>query len=361
MIRSGLITAERVGPAVDTIERNATALTQIVEDVLDVSRIISGKIRLNVRALDMATVIHDSVEGILPAADAKGVRIEILVDPRAAPISGDPERMQQVIWNLVSNAVKFTGRGGEVQVRVAPVNAHLEIAVSDTGIGIPPDFLPHIFERFRQADSGTTRERGGLGLGLAIARHLIEMHGGTIQASSAGVGQGTTVRIELPLMVASPEARAERPVHPLAPSAGARIPVPDLHAVRVFAVDDDPDALRLVREILEAAGAQVFTANSAAEALAGLEAARPDVLLADLGMPRMDGFELIARIRRMADPALRDMPAAALTAYARSEDRAKALRSGFQVHLSKPIDPGELMAAIADLAGRSAPQDVPER
>ncbi|MEP6916989.1 MAG: ATP-binding protein, partial [Acidobacteriota bacterium] len=361
MARSGLITGEKLARAVETIERNATSLTQIVEDVLDVSRIISGKIRLNVQPVDMPKVIRDAIEGIMPAADAKGVRIEAIVDPRAAPIAGDPERLQQVLWNLVSNAVKFTARNGKVQIRLSRVNSHVELAVSDTGIGIPPEFLPHIFERFRQADSGTTRERGGLGLGLAISRHLIEMHGGTIHAASGGAGQGATLRVKLPLMIVHPDVDPEKREHPHTSSPGLDIPVPNLHGVRVFAVDDDRDALRLVREILEAAGAEVFTADSAAEALDGLAAARPDVLIADLGMPRMDGFELIARIRRRADPMVRDLPAAALTAYARSEDRAKALRSGFQIHLSKPIDPGELMAAIAALTRRAAPTDPPER
>jgi PAS domain S-box-containing protein len=361
MVRSGLVSGDKVGRAVETIERNATSLTQIVEDVLDVSRIISGKIRLNVQTVDMPKVIRDSVEGIMPAADARGVRIETIVDPRAAPIAGDPERLQQVIWNLMSNAVKFTGRGGRVQVRLARVNSHVEVVVSDTGIGISPEFLPHIFERFRQADSGTTRERGGLGLGLAIARHLIEMHGGTIHAASGGVGQGTTLRVTLPLMIVHPETQIGLRAHPHTPSPAGKISVPDLHGLRVVAVDDDRDALRLVREILEAAGAEVFTAESAIDALAALDAAPPPhVLLADLGMPRMDGFELIARIREHSDPAIRDVPAAALTAFARSEDRAKALRSGFQLHLSKPIDPGELMAAIAALARRTPRTDVRE-
>jgi PAS domain S-box-containing protein len=355
MMRSGLITGEKQVRAIETIERNATSLTQIVEDVLDVSRIIAGKIRLNVQPVDLAAVIREALDAVMPAAEAKGVRIETIVEPGAAPISGDPERIQQVIWNLVSNAVKFTGRGGNVQVRVARVSSHVEVAVSDTGIGIPREFLPYIFERFRQADSGTTRERGGLGLGLAIARHLIEMHGGTIHASSAGEGQGATLRVTLPLMIVRPDVQAEERAHPQMRSAEGRISIPNLQDVRVLAVDDDRDALRLVREILEAAGAQVFTAESAAEALEAIDAARPDVLVADLGMPRMDGFELIDRIRRRSDPAIQDVPAAALTAYARSEDRAKALRSGFQIHLSKPIDPGELMEAIAGLVKARQP------
>jgi PAS domain S-box-containing protein len=350
MIKAGLVTGEKQVRAVETIERNATSLTQIVEDVLDVSRIISGKVRLNVQPVDLPQVVRDALEGTMPAANAKGVRVEAVLDPRAAPISGDPDRLQQVVWNLVANAVKFTGRGGRVQVRLARANSHVEIAVSDTGIGIRPEFLPHVFERFRQADSSMTRERGGLGLGLAIARHFVEMHGGTIHASSGGEGQGATFRVELPLMIVHPGTGTEPRVHPQSEGASGRIPIAQLHDIRVLAVDDDRDSLRMVREILEAAGAQVSVADSALEAIEVLEREHPDVLIADLGLPHIDGFELVSRIRQHQDAQVRDIPAAALTAYARSEDRAKALRSGFHMHLSKPIDPGELMAAIGTLA-----------
>ena len=352
MIKAGLVTGEKQTRAIETIERNATSLTQIVEDVLDVSRIISGKVRLNVQPVDLPRVVHDALETVLPAANAKGVRVETVLDPHAAPIAGDPERLQQVVWNLVANAVKFTGRGGKVQVRLERVNSHVDVIVSDTGIGIAPEFLPHVFERFRQADSGTTRERGGLGLGLAIARHFVEMHGGTIHASSGGVDKGSTFRIQLPLMIVHPETSAETRVHPQAEGPGGRIPIPHLEGVHVLAVDDDRDSLRMVREILEAAGAEVSTADSALEAIEILQQRHPDVVVADLGLPQVDGFELVSRIRQDPDPRVRDVPAAALTAYARSEDRAKALRSGFHIHLAKPIDPGELMAAIATLFRR---------
>jgi PAS domain S-box-containing protein len=353
MIRSGLIAGDNQARAVETIERNATSLTQIVEDVLDVSRIVAGRMRLNVQPVDLPEVLRDALDAVKPAAAAKGVQLETVIDPSMAPISGDPDRLQQVIWNLVSNAVKFTRRGGRVQVRLQRVNSHMEIVVSDTGVGIPPDFLPHIFERFRQADSGTTRERGGLGLGLAIARHLVEMHGGTIHAASAGDGTGSTFRVSLPVMIVHPELQVEQRVHPHAPQRATQILVPDLRGVRVLAVDDDRDALRLVREILEATHADVTTADSVVQAMAALEAAGADVLVADLGMPQADGFELIARIRRSSRDDIRRIPAAALTAYARSEDRIKALRTGFQIHLAKPIDPGELMAAVASLARRT--------
>jgi PAS domain S-box-containing protein len=360
MIRAGLVADEKHGKAMEIVERNATSLTQIVEDVLDVSRIISGKIRLNVQPVDLPRVVTEAVDTVLPAAHAKGVRIKTMLDPRAAPVAGDPERLQQVVWNLVSNAVKFTSRGGQIHVRVECVNSHVEIIVSDTGIGIPREFLPHIFERFRQADAGTTREHGGLGLGLAIARNLVEMHGGSIQAASDGPGTGSTFRVNLPVMIVHADTPLERRVHPRGLDRESVVPVPDLSTARILAVDDDGDALLLVREILEHAGAVVTTVDSAEAALGALEAAPPDVLIADLGMPGMDGFELIGRVRRSANPKVRRVPAAALTAYARSDDRAKALRTGFQLHLAKPVDPSELMAAIASLVQRATTSQAPE-
>ena len=352
MLRSGIVAADKKDKAIETIERNATSLTQIVEDVLDISRIVSGKIRLNVQPVEFPDIVQSAVDGITPAADAKGIRIETVLDPRAAPVSADPERLQQVLWNLLSNAVKFTNRGGRVQVRLERVNSHLEVAVSDTGIGIAPEFLPHVFERFRQADSGISRERGGLGLGLSIARQLTEMHGGTIDVSSGGLNQGSTFRLKIPLMGVQPVHDDVSRVHPR-PSAGPpRRPVADLGGVSVLAVDDEPDALSLVSEVLQAAGARVSTAASAAEALKSLDANVPDVVVADLGMPHVDGFQLIDRVRRHPSARVRNVPAAALTAYARSEDRVKALRSGFQIHLAKPIDPAELVTTIAALAKR---------
>jgi PAS domain S-box-containing protein len=351
MIRTGIVAPNRTGRAVEVIERNATSLAQIVEDVLDVSRIVSGKMRLNVQPVDLPEIVRNAVDGVVPAADAKGVQIEMALEPLGALVSGDSERLQQVIWNLMSNAVKFTPRGGRVQVRLQRLESQVEVAVSDTGIGVPKEFLPFIFDRFRQADAGTTREHGGLGLGLGIARQLVEMHGGTIHAASAGRGQGATFRVVLPLAIARPERQTDKRMSQTA-RANSAVQVPDLHDVRILAVDDDGDALAMVREILETTGAQVSVAHSAGEALDVLQIIKPHVLVADIGMPQMDGFELISRVRRNADHAVRDVPAAALTAYARSEDRAKALRCGFQLHLSKPIDPAELMAAIAALARR---------
>src|SRR6187399_623940 len=243
MLRSGIVGPEHKDKAIETIERNATSLTQIVEDVLDVSRIVSGKIRLNIQPVDLPDVVRTAVDGITPAADAKGVRVETMIDPDAAPVSGDPERLQQVLWNLLSNAVKFTNRGGKIQVRLERVNSHVEVAVSDTGIGIAPEFLPHVFERFRQADAGISRERGGLGLGLSIARQLTEMHGGTIEVSSGGVNQGATFRVKIPVMIVHPVGKDAVRVHPRGTARAREMALPTLQDVRVLVVDDEADAL----------------------------------------------------------------------------------------------------------------------
>ena len=253
MLRTGLLGPDKHQKAIETIERNATSLTQIVEDVLDISRIVSGKLRLNVQPVEFPDIVRNAVDAIAPAADARGVRVEMVLDPLAAPVSGDPERLQQILWNLLTNAVKFTNRGGKVQVRLERVNSHVEVEVSDTGIGISPEFLPHVFERFRQADGGISRERGGLGLGLSIARQLTEMHGGTLQAASAGPGLGATFRLQVPLMIVHQLPDNMERVHPQAASKRREIPIGDLTELHVLAVDDDKDSLSLVSEILEAA------------------------------------------------------------------------------------------------------------
>ena len=278
----------------------------------------------------------------------------MMLDPGAAPISGDPDRLQQIVWNLVSNAVKFTPKNGLVQVRLERVNSHVEIVVSDTGIGIAPDFLPFIFDRFRQADSATTREHAGIGLGLAIVRHFVELHGGTIHAASGGRDTGTTFRVRLPLMIVHHEVPEERRIHPT--SDGSRrtdSDLPNLGGLSVLAVDDDADARALVAETLEARGARVSTVDSATEALKAIEQTQPDVIIADIGMASVDGFELIKRVRQSSNQAVREIPAAALTAYARAEDRMKTLQAGFQMHLAKPVDPAELIVAVASLARRT--------
>jgi PAS domain S-box-containing protein len=353
MLRTGTLEPDRQSRALEVVERNVTSLSRIVEDVLDVSRIITGKTRLDVQPVDLVPVIDHAVATVRPTAEAKGVTLQAVLDRQAPRISGDPDRLQQVIWNLLANAVKFTGRGGRVQIQLARVDSHIEMVVSDTGIGIAPEFLPHVFDRFRQADSGFSRQHGGLGLGLAICRHLIELHGGLIYATSDGEGLGASFRVELPMMIVQADRVFEAP--PGRPPAD-RLTIDRtpgrLNGINVYAVDDESDGLTLLREILEQAGAHVTILASAGEALAAIQATVPDALITDIGMPEMDGFELIRQIRQSPDRAIRDIPAAALTAYARSEDRTRALRSGFQMHLSKPIDPSELVAAVEALVRR---------
>jgi PAS domain S-box-containing protein len=352
LLSGGLLSEDKAARGLETLERNAVLLTQIVEDVLDVSRIVSGKLRLDVQPVELPVIVDNAVATIQPAADAKGVRVQTIIDPWVGPVSGDPSRLQQVVWNLVSNAVKFTPKNGRVQVRLERVNSHLEIVVSDTGIGIPPDFLPYVFERFRQAEAGTTRKTGGLGLGLAIVRHIVEMHGGTVDASSAGEGKGATFRVRLPLMIVHPATGQTRREHPRTERRKILSGLGDLTGIHVLAVDDEGDALTLLRIVLETAGAEVTTFASPLAALEQIAEIKPHVLLVDLGMPEIDGFELIARIRQSTNAAIRDLPAAALTAFARSEDRTKALQSGFEMHLAKPVDPAELVASVATLARR---------
>jgi PAS domain S-box-containing protein len=352
LLRGGILPADKAERGLETLERNATWLTQIVEDVLDVSRIVSGKIRLDVQPVELPVIVDNAVATVQPAADAKGIRIQTMIDPRVGPVSGDPGRLQQVVWNLMSNAVKFTPKNGRVQVRLERVNSHVEMVVSDTGAGIPRDFLPYVFDRFRQAEGGTTRRTGGLGLGLAIVRHIVEMHGGTVEASSEGEGKGATFRVRLPLMIVHPDAVQTRREHPRTERRAALTGLGDLQGIHVFAIDDEEDALQLLRVVLETAGAEVTTHSDPVTALDRIAEVRPQVLVVDLGMPEMDGFELITRLRKDTNPAIRNIPAAALTAFARSEDRTKALRSGFEMHLAKPVDPGELVASIATLARR---------
>jgi PAS domain S-box-containing protein len=354
LLRGGVLRGEKADRGLETLERNATALTQIVEDVLDISRVVTGKIRLDVQPVELALVVHNAIATIQPAADAKGVRLQTVLDPRVGAVSGDPDRLQQVVWNLLTNAVKFTPKEGRVQVRLELVNSHVEIVVSDTGLGIRADFLPYVFERFRQADAGTTRKTGGLGLGLSIVRHITEMHGGSVEVASEGVGRGATFRVRLPLMIVHPPAHLEPREHPRTQKPAPLTGLGDLHGTRVMAIDDELDALGLLRAVLEAAGAEVVTMASAMAALGQIETMKPHALVVDLGMPEMDGFEFIARVRGSPDAYVRDIPAAALTAFARSEDRTKALRSGFEMHLAKPVDPGELVASVATLVRRGS-------
>jgi PAS domain S-box-containing protein len=352
MLRQGIVEGDRRSRALEIAERNATVLTQMVGDVLDVSRIVGGKIRLNIQAVDLPAVLEEAVETIRSAAEAKGVQLQVIADPQAGPISGDPDRLQQVIWNLLSNAVRFTPRDGRVQVRLLRADSHVEIDVSDTGMGIDSAFLPHVFERFRQADSRFSREHGGLGLGLAIVRDLVELHGGTVHAFSDGPGTGATFRVRLPLMSVSPAGVAGVAAQAPAETGGGEQAPPNLRGVRLLVVDDEEDALALMRDVLESAGATVLVASGAAGALSILATVVPAAVVTDLGMPGMDGFELLAAIRASPEPSVRILPVAALTAYARSEDRTRALRAGFALHLAKPIDPAELLAAASALVAR---------
>jgi signal transduction histidine kinase/CheY-like chemotaxis protein len=339
--------------AVEVIERNARAQTRLIEDLLDMSRITSGQIRLDVQPVQPASFIEAALETVRPAADAKGIRLEKVLDPNAGPISGDPGRLQQVIWNLLSNAIKFTEKGGKVQVVLERVNSHIEISVADTGIGIRPEFLAHVFDRFRQADGSTTRRHGGLGLGLAIARHLTELHGGAIWAKSAGEGRGASFTIHLPLTAVHRGAADER-VHPGTPAqAPLSVVFPNLTGLTVLAVDDERDARDLIRRLLQECGASVLIAGSADEAITLLERHRPQLLLSDIGMPGADGFDLLRRVRALGPDRGGDIPAIALTAFARPEDRTKVLRAGFRMHVSKPVEAAELCAAVANVSGRA--------
>ena len=346
MLRSGIFTdPARHERAMEILERNAQMLAQIVEDVLDVSRIISGKLRLNLQEVDMGSVIDDAIGTVLPAADAKGVRILITVDRAAPPVSGDPERLQQVVWNLLTNAVKFTSRGGEVHVQLQHAGGQAQVIVTDTGRGIAADFLPHLFERFRQADSRFSREHGGLGLGLAIVREIVETHGGSIRAASEGEGRGAAFTVVLPVVAAAMRTEAGAIAADTEEGEALRSIRGRLRGVRVLVVDDDDDARALVQAIVEEAGGVATTADSGRRALQRLDQEVPDVMVADLGMPGMDGLALIEAVRRRLDDA-RSVPAIALTAYARSEDRVTALSRGFQRHLAKPIDHIQLVAAV---------------
>ncbi|HEX4885311.1 MAG TPA: ATP-binding protein [Casimicrobiaceae bacterium] len=343
LMRTGKLDAATAERAVEAIERNADAQSTLIEDLLDLSRITTGRLRLDVTAVDLAGVAEAALDVVRPAAQAKGVRLVASLDPRAGPVSGDASRLQQVLWNLLANAVKFTPKGGQVQLRLHRVNSSAEIVVADTGRGIPADFLPFVFERFRQADD-KAREQGGLGLGLAISRHLVELHGGTIRAESPGPGEGATFAVRLPVMIAH-----ARPGDAPAAVAEAVEAAPRLDGVRVLVVEDEPDARDLIVTILEQAGASVAAAGNVDEALAALETQRPDLLLSDIQLPGEDGCALVRRVRAM-EGAAAGIPAIALTAHAKPADRMQALRAGFQVHMGKPVEPAELVVAIANLA-----------
>jgi PAS domain S-box-containing protein len=353
MLRMGKVGEEMAPHALEIIERNARLQAQLIEDLLDVSRIITGKLRLTVQPVELWSVIKAAADIVRPAADAKGIRLELLLDAHAGPVSGDPQRLQQVVWNLLANAVKFTPKEGRVQIRLERVNSHVEIIVSDTGEGISDEFLPHVFDRFRQADSTYTRRHGGLGLGLAIVRHLTELHGGTVTAQSNGAGQGATFTVKLPIIIAQDTGRfkvdaTERATAAAIPALGESLRLDNL---RLLLIEDEPDGRELAKLMLEQCGATVTVASSAAEGLRTLEQQSPDVLISDIEMQDEDGYTLIRKVRAMA-ASRGDIPAIALTAHARAEDRLRALAAGYDAHVAKPVEVVELTTVIASVVRR---------
>jgi PAS domain S-box-containing protein len=351
MLTSGRLDAAMTQRAIETIERNARAQAQIVEDLLDISRIVSGKLRLNVQLFSPHTSVEAAVEALRPAAMAKSIAFQLVIDPQAGPISGDPERLQQIVWNLVSNAIKFTPKGGRVHLAVQRHHSNVNIVVTDNGAGIPPEYLPRIFDSFTQVDASASRKHGGLGLGLAIVKKLVELHGGAVSANSDGLGKGASFTVSLPLapLATRPAAAQQEP----APQS-YRIPLNTeefgLAGVVILLVEDDDDARNMLASVLASAHAVVETAASAEEALLIWEGMQPDLIVSDIGMPGMDGYAFIAAVRqREKQHNLRGVPAVALTAYARVQDRMRALTSGFQMHVAKPVEPAELLTVLSTL------------
>jgi PAS domain S-box-containing protein len=338
--------------AIEIIDRNARAQVKLIDDLLDLSRVMTGKLRLDLHQVSLASIVEAAVDSAKPSADVKGIRLKAILSSYQDIVSADSARLQQVVWNLLTNAIKFTPKGGQVQVLLQRVNSHLELSVSDTGIGIPANYLPHVFDRFSQKDSSTTRAFGGLGLGLAICKQLVELHGGSIRAASLGEGRGATFSVELPLSIAQLNDQSGPRIHPTAETqSGEMVSLPRLEGVHVFVVDDEPDARELLRAVLEDQGAKVTSFASAEDALAALKTTSPTVLVCDIGMPKMDGYQLM-RALRAAESRRERIPALALTAFARAEDRKRSLVAGYQAHLAKPFDVGELILVVADLVGR---------
>ena len=349
ILRAGTLGADDVPRAIETIERNAQAQAQLIEDLLDVSRIVSGKLRLEMRTVDVGEVIAEAIDTVRPTADARGVTLDAALS-HTGPVSGDAQRLRQVIWNLLSNSIKFTPQGGRVYVRAEQTGTTVRLSIADTGQGIDPDFLPHVFDRFRQGTTtGGAARRTGLGLGLAIVRHLVEAYGGSVHAASDGLGKGATFTVELPVMVGR-AVQAADPTHGYEHRFETSL---SLSGVSVLVVDDDRDARELLQVALQQYGARVRTAASADEAMEQLALESPDVLVSDIEMPDVNGYELIRRLRQSEEPQLRRLPAVALTAYARTEDRLKALLAGFQTHVPKPVEPAELVTVIASLGQRT--------
>ncbi len=349
LLSQGAVPDERISHAVAVIERNALAQAQLIEDLLDVSRIVSGQMRLDVQPVEPISIIQAALDSARPAMDAKKIQLDATLDTKAGLIVGDGARIQQIVWNLVSNAAKFTPRGGKVRVALAQVDSVVELVVADNGQGIPAAFLPYVFDRFRQADASMTRRFGGLGLGLAITRHLVELHGGSIGVASDGEGRGATFTVRLPRAAVLPKSvDAPRTEKPKASAGTLEIP-PEMKGLRVLVVDDDTDSRDMLVAILDGCGAITQSASSASVALTILESDIPDILVSDIGMADMDGYELIRRVRALPDARAKGLPAIALTAYARPDDRKRALGEGYQIHQPKPVEPSELITVVGSL------------
>jgi len=345
ILEAEALSPDKVRHAAEVISRNAALQARLIEELLDLSRVVSGKVRLEARPISIGPVVEAAADTFKPAAAAKGIRFQIVLDSGAGPVLGDPERLQQVVWNLISNAIKFTDKGGRVQVNLRRVKSHVEIVVADTGVGIATDFLPYVFDRFRQAEDSSGKVQGGLGIGLAVAQHLVQLHGGILEAASPGVNQGAVFTVKLPVMAYAPLAVSE----PGPSSGGEKVQGEGrLRGLRVLVVDDDADAVALFATTLRMHGADTRTAMSVREAFQILGDWTPDLLLSDINMPEEDGYSFIGRIRQQG----RTFPAVAVTAYGRWEDRVKVLSAGFQTHVAKPVEPRELIAIVASLTGR---------
>jgi PAS domain S-box-containing protein len=351
LLRLGKLDPEKTARAVEAILRSAQAQDRIISDLLDISRIITGRLRLNIRPLQLSEVLESAIDTIRPAAEAKQIRLQVLLDPSASPMAGDPDRLRQIFWNLLSNGVRFTPNGGRIRILSQRINSHIEVIVKDDGIGIEPELLPYVFDRFRQGES-RVRTSQGLGLGLAIARNLVELHGGTVRAESDGTGRGASFTVRLPTLFTVSDADEVAQLQPAVDRITVAEGGPSLQNLRILVVDDEARSREVLSAILIQAEAEVREVESATEALELLDEWRPDVLVADIGMPNVDGYEFIRRVRARSPQSGGTVPAAALTAYARMQDRMRVLSAGYQMHVPKPIQPAELVTVVASLANR---------